>query len=163
MKVKMILWFLCCASFKSFAAEEIKGIVTAVIDGNTIEIATKEHEIYKVFLHGIDSPDLGQDYSDQAKRLLQQILLNKSVSILLRGKDRLGNRLGVIQVDGKIDPRHELVKAGLAWTSEKEPIPELELLKEQARADRKGLWQEQNPTPPWVYRRQQSMMQPKSS
>ncbi len=154
---------LCCISFSSFAEEELKGVVTSVIDGNTIEIAVSRNESYKVLLHGIDSPDPGQRYAEQAKSLLEKLLLNKSVTIKIHGKDRLGNRLGDIQIDGAVDPRQELVKQGLAWTSEKEPIAELESLKEDARAKGKGLWSEENPTPPWTFRRQQTMMQQKSS
>jgi len=48
-------------------------------------------------------------------------------------------------------------------TAERNPIDELESIKEKAKEKGKGLWKEQDPTPPWIYRRQQSMMQPKSS
>ena len=51
-----------------------------------------------------------------------------------------------------------MVTQGLAWTSEKEPAEELESLKEQARTQGKGLWGEENPTPPWTFRRQQTML-----
>jgi len=51
----------------------------------------------------------------------------------------------------------------LAWTAERDPIQELETIKEKAREKGKGLWKEQDPTPPWIYRRQQSLTQPKSS
>ncbi len=163
MKLKIVLYILCCASFVAHAGEEIKGIITNVIDGNTIEISCGDHEKYKVLLHGIDSPEPGQNYSEQAKRLLSKLLYMKSVTILIQGKDRLGTRLGEVLVDGASDPRHELIKEGLAWTSEKEPIIELESLKDQARSMGKGLWKEENPIPPWIFRRQQSMLQMKSS
>ena len=90
-------------------------------------------------------------------------MLEKDVVIKIQGKDRLGNRLGIIIVEGKEDPRFELLKEGLAWTSEKNPIEELETIKENARLKNKGLWKEEKPTPPWIYRRQQTMLQPKSS
>ena len=163
MKLKIALYILCCASFVAHSGEVIKGIITNVIDGNTIEISTGDHEIYKVLLHGIDSPEPGQNYAEQAKSLLSKLLYNKSVTILVHGKDRLGIRLGEILIDGASDPRHELIKEGLAWTSEKEPIVELESLKEHARSKGKGLWKEENPIPPWIFRRQQSMLQMKSS
>jgi micrococcal nuclease len=156
----MITILLTCFSLISFA-EEIKGKVTSVIDGNTIEILTRDQETYKVLLHGIDSPEPGQHFAEQARNFLENLLLNKSVVIELRGKDRLGNRLGEIHVEGTPDPRHELLKAGLAWTTE--PVAELEELKERARTQGKGLWQDEHPTPPWLYRRQQSMLQAKSS
>jgi endonuclease YncB( thermonuclease family) len=66
-------------------------------------------------------------------------------------------------VNGESDPRFELLKEGLAWTSERNPIEELEVLKEKARESSLGLWKEETPTPPWIFRRQQTMTQFKSS
>ena len=145
-----------------FATEELTGKVVTVIDGNTVEIATVENETYKILLHGIDCPELEQDYGDKAKKHLEKLLLNKSVSVQIQGKDRLGNRLGVIIIEGE-DPRHLLLEEGLAWTSERNPIADLEVIKEKAREKGKGLWKEENPTAPWTFRRQQTLTQFKSS
>ena len=138
------------------------GKVIAVIDGNTIEVLSKDNETYQIVLDGVDSPELTQKYGEEAKRYLEKILLKKEVSVQFKGKDRKGNYIaGVLK--GQVDPRIELLKEGLAWTTEKDPIPILENYRTTAQQKGKGLWREENPTPPWVYRRQQSMMQPKSS
>ena len=163
MNMKFLIWLFWCVSSGCYAEELIKGIVTNVIDGNTIEISSEDNQTYQVMLHGIDSPEPGQNYSEQAQRLLSKLLFKKTVTVMIRGKNRLGIRLGEIQISGAPDPRHELIKEGLAWTAEREPIAELESLKEQARLEGRGLWKEENPTPPWIFRRQQSMMQPKTS
>lgn len=144
-----------------FAENELSGKVVSVIDGNTIELVTSNSESYKILLYGIDSPELGQDYGDKAQRFLQKIVLDKTVNVKIQGKDRWGNRLGIVLIDGKIDPRLELLKAGLAWTAERNPIDELESIKEKARENGKGLWKEKDPTPPWTYRREQTMLEPK--
>ncbi len=153
---------VCFVAEYSFAQEKIHGFVKEVIDGNTLIIRTADREDYKVLLHGIDSPEPGQHYADQSRKMLEHLILNKAITIVFHGKDRFGNRLGEIRIDGAPDPRHELVKAGLAWTSEKALIAELETLKEEARQKNLGLWQEANPTAPWIYRRQQSMVEAKS-
>ena len=150
-------------SMAAWADEEITGKVVSVIDGNTIEVSANDSETYKILLHGIDCPELEQEYGEKAKKLLEKLVLEKNVQVSIQGKDRKGNRLGVIMLNGKEDPRFELLKEGLAWTSEKNPIEELETMKEKAREKNKGLWKETNPTPPWIFRRQQTMMQPKSS
>ena len=150
-------------SMAAWADEEITGKVVSVIDGNTIEVSTNDSETYKILLHGIDCPELEQEYGEKAKKLLEKLVLEKNVQVSIQGKDRKGNRLGVIMLNGKEDPRFELLKEGLAWTSEKNPIEELETMKEKAREKNKGLWKETTPTPPWIFRRQQTMMQPKSS
>ena len=144
-------------------AEEMAGKVVKVIDGNTIEVVTADNESYKIMLHGIDCPEIGQDYGDKAKRFLEKMILEKNVNVKVQGKDRLGVRQAVVLIDGQTDPRYELLEAGLAWTAERQPIQDLEALKEKAREKGKGLWKDQDPTPPWTYRRQQTMLQPKSS
>jgi endonuclease YncB( thermonuclease family) len=84
------------------------------------------------------------------------------VNAEIQGKDRWGNRLAVVLIDGK-DPREELLQEGLAWTAERNPIETFESIKEKAKQKGKGLWKDQEPTPPWIYRRQQTMTQFKSS
>jgi micrococcal nuclease len=143
-------------------AEVISGKVVAVIDGNTLEIFTPDNETYKILLYGIDCPELGQEYGERAKMFLEKLVLNKSVNAEIQGKDRWGNRLAVVLIEGK-DPREELLEEGLAWTAERNPIETFESIKEKAKQKGKGLWKDQEATPPWIYRRQQTMTQFKSS
>lgn len=149
-------------SFGLRASEIIAGKVVTVIDGNTLEIFTSENETYKILLYGIDSPELDQEYGEKAKRFLEKLTLNKSINVEIQGKDRLGNRLGIVMIDGE-DPREKLLEEGLAWTAERNPIVEFENIKEKSREKGKGLWKEKDPTPPWIFRRQQTLTQFKTS
>lgn len=163
--MKRLIFFLLAyfLYFMMFANDPISGKVKSVIDGNTLEIEGENHEIHTVQLAGIDSPELGQDYGDHAKAHLEKLALKKIVVINLVGKDRWGNQQATVMIDGTVDIRLELLKEGFAWTAERNPLPELESVKELARKSTKGLWEQENPTPPWVYRRQQSMLQVKGS
>ena len=163
MKKIINLIIVLLISVFGWANVQIAGKVVSVIDGNTVEVMGDDNELYKILLIGIDCPELGQEFGAKAKKVLEKLVLEKNVRIEIQGKDRSGNRLGVIIVDGKEDPRFELLKEGLAWTAEKNPIEELETIKEKAREKNKGLWKEEKPTPPWIFRRQQTMLQPKSS
>lgn len=158
------LVFSTIFSIAAFAENAIiTGKVVSVIDGNTIEVQTKEKETFKILFHGIDCPEIDQDYGDKAKRFLEKLILEKNVSVQLQGKDRWGNQLAIVLVDGELDPRFELLEQGLAWTAERNPMVELESIREKAKEKGKGLWKDDSPTPPWTYRRQQTMLQPKSS
>jgi endonuclease YncB( thermonuclease family) len=145
------------------AQQDFTGKVITVIDGNTVEVSSQDNETHKILLVGIDSPELDQEYGDQAKKFLEKLILNKNVAVQFKGKDRLGNRLAVIMINGKNDPRVELLKEGLAWTAEKNPSEDLEPYKTWAQRKGRGLWKQENPVPPWTYRRNQTMLKPKSS
>jgi micrococcal nuclease len=161
---RILFAFLCCIAFNKAKADDvITGKVIGVIDGNTIEVLSSDNETRKILLAGIDSPELSQEFGEKAKKYLEKIVYQKKVRITLQGKDRKGNYLAIVIVKGTIDPRVELLKEGLAWTSENDPLPELEAHRLTAAKKRKGLWKNANPIPPWTYRREQSMMQPKSS
>ncbi|HCW08090.1 MAG TPA: hypothetical protein DGG95_12080 [Cytophagales bacterium] len=157
--VALVGWLICTVGF---AEQEISGKVVSVIDGNTIELVADDSETYKITLYGIDAPELGQEFGDNAQKFLQKMILDKKVNVKIQGKDRWGNTIGIIFIDGKVDPRIELLEAGLAWTTERNPIQEFELIKENARAKGKGLWKQQDPTPPWTYRRDQTMLEAKA-
>lgn len=139
------------------------GKVISVIDGNTVEVLTEANEVVLVILADIDSPELTQEFGNEAKEYLEKISLKKNVIVEFRGKDRKGNNLGILLIKGKTDARVALLQQGLAWTSERNPNPALETHRTSAQAEGKGLWKNDNPTPPWIYRREQSMLQPKSS
>ncbi|HEY3404445.1 MAG TPA: thermonuclease family protein [Ohtaekwangia sp.] len=160
----LLLFFICLIIFHTgYALEEITGKVVSVIDGNTIEVKSGDNEVHQIVLKEIDCPELTQEFGEDAKKYLEKIILNKKVTVSIQGKDRWGNRLAIVLINGNVDPRVALLKEGLAWTSEKNPNPDLEPYRSTAQQKGKGLWQQENPTPPWTYRRQQTMLQPKSS
>ncbi len=149
-------------SVDAFAIDDVTGKVIAVIDGNTVEVSGGDNQVHKVLLIGIDSPELGQEYGEKAKKFLEKIILEKNVTVQFKGKDRVGNYLAIVMINGKVDVRVELLKEGLAWTSEKNPLEDLETYRTLAQRKGRGLWKENSPVPPWTYRREQTMMQPKS-
>jgi endonuclease YncB( thermonuclease family) len=122
----------------------------------------EDREVRTIILAGIDSPELTQEYGEKARKFLEKIALEKSVTVEITGRDRKGTSIGVVTIEDK-DPRIDLLKEGLAWTSERNPAPDLETVRVKAQEKGKGLWKQDNPTPPWTYRREQTMLTPKSS
>jgi len=159
----IIILVLIILSKLVFATEEVKGRVVKVQDGNTIQVISENKDSYQVVLAGIDCPELKQQFGVEAKKYLEKLVLNKTVKVIINGKDRRGNYVGVVLINGDDDLRIELLKEGLAWTSEKKLHPELEPYRSWAEQKKRGLWKEGNPTPPWTYRRQQTMETAKSS
>ncbi len=160
---KLGLMLMVLSFWMAAHGEAMLGTAILVIDGNTFELKTDENETYKIILFGVDCPEPGQPFAEDAKNALEKLILRQKIAVDVVGKDRHGVRLGVVLIKNKIDPRKELLKDGLAWTAERDPQVELEALRLEAYAKRSGVWKENNPTPPWIYRREQSMLQPKSS
>lgn len=140
-----------------------KGKVIAVIDGNTLQVSDDNNQILTILLFGVDSPELEQEFGQQAKKCLEKMTLGKHVTVIFRGKDRLGNAFAEVRINGKKDPRIELLKEGLAWTAENNPPVDLEVHRSTAQLKGKGLWKQDNPTPPWIYRKEQTMLKCKTS
>ena len=145
------------------ANDVISAKVVSVINGNTLEVIGEDNETRVVKLAGIDTPELSQEYGDKARKFLTKLVLEKNVTIQITGKDRKGTNLAIVTDENQNDLRVELLKEGLAWTAERNPTPELEALRVRAQEKGKGLWKQDSPTPPWIYRRQQSMMEAKGS
>jgi micrococcal nuclease len=157
----IFLFILIIAAAPVFAQGQTAKVIS-IIDGNTIEVSTSANETYRIVLAGIDCPELTQEYGEKAKKFLDRALAGEEVEFQIQGKDRWGNYLAIVTIKGE-DPRIDLLKEGLAWTSERNPDPELESYRVIAQEKGKGLWKEEDATPPWIYRRQQTMLQPKSS
>ena len=124
--------------------------ITRVYDGDTVKAQGHDIEI-KVRLVGIDAPetskkkrDPGQPYSQQAKKYLASVVLNKSVDIKGYGLDRYNRILGVMYLNNQ-NVNLEMVKTGLAEVYRGKPpkgfdtVPYLETEK-RAREAKTGMW-----------------------
>ena len=147
--MKNILLILLGISLTSSAFE---AIVTAVTDGDTVKIEY-ENKTIKVRLAGIDTPELKQEFGLEAKKALEEKVLNKKVYIDGYKKDRYGRLIADIKIGSRWINK-ELIEEGYAWHY-KRYSKDLELAESElnAKKEAKGLWIAHNPVPPWEYRR----------
>jgi len=136
--------------------QTITGKVVGVSDGETITVLDADNRRHRVRLMGIDAPEINQDFGRRAKQSLSDLVFGKTVTVTSRKKDKYGRTLGEVTLDGK-DISLEQVQRGMAWAYHysairpEEPMPE-ELAEEQARKERRGLWADASPVPPWEFR-----------
>ncbi len=166
MKAKMIrrkkaLWpvslFPCLIGLLSTALPafaDFSAKVMEVVDGDTI-ILWHNNRKEKVQLNGIACPDKRQQYGGQAKRFTSFMISGRDVTVRVVGKDQDGGTIGdVILQDGQ-ELNRELVKEGLAWWDRKQSTNQgLGQLEEIAKAERRGLWADPHPVPPWEWKKQ---------
>lgn len=162
-RLVLILVMVVVALSSKAQSAELAAKVLEVVDGNTLLVKGDDNESYTLLLNGVDSPELEQTFGQEAHAFLTKLVLKKNVTVRWQGKDRWGNRLAVVFLKGEVDVRIELLKAGLAWTAERNPEPALENVRKEAELSGKGLWATADPMAPWIFRRQQSMMQVKGS
>lgn len=151
--VNCLLLFLAI----NVGAQVFTGKVVKVIDGNTFEIIDEHNEVSVFMLSEVDCPEIGQPVSEEALAFSKKMTLKKKVVVERRGKDWLGNKLAVISLKNDKILHEELLKSGYAWAVKKAP-PSLHALQEKVQKDKRGIWSADEPTPPWVYRRKQTMM-----
>lgn len=109
---------------------------------------------------GIDTPESknrrwpAQPKSEEAKKFAEDLLLDKTVTARLKGDKTYGRAVGEIFVEG-VSANRELVRNGFAWWNSKYEEFDLdyERLQDSARKKKLGIWADDDPIPPWEWRR----------
>jgi endonuclease YncB( thermonuclease family) len=140
-------------------AETITGRVVGVSDGDTLTVLDASLQQSKIRLAGIDAPEKGQPFGTQAKESLSGMVFNKRVVVEYSKVDRYGRKVGKVQHNAT-DVNLELLKKGMAWhytayakEHEVEDRTAYASAEAEAKAQRRGLWQEHTPSAPWEFRR----------
>ncbi|KAJ4816326.1 Ca(2+)-dependent nuclease family protein [Rhynchospora pubera] len=116
------------------------------------EILAKE---YRVRLKGIDAPEMGMSYGEEAKQALRELIGGRILKLLVYGIDPYGRLLADVYADG-LFIQEIMLKEGHAWHYEHfDPRPQFAEWQAEARITRKGLWASPKPQPPWDYKREE--------
>lgn len=140
-------------------AETISGRIVGVVDGDTVDVLTAEHEQIRIRVAGIDAPEKAQPFGQRSKQKMSDLVFGKAVQVEFTKRDRYGRIIGKVMVNGR-DAGLALLDAGLAWhykkyaneqsSGDRYAYAEAE---EIARISRFGLWGDETPVPPWDWRR----------
>lgn len=141
--------------------ETISVKVVGISDGDTITVLTANKQQLKVRLAGIDAPERSQAFGMRARKHLGDQIFGKIIELETRGLDKYKRTLGVVFLNDQ-DINEMMIKDGFAWFYRKyasdqpeEEAARYEAAENEARAADLGLWSMKDPTPPWVYRKEQ--------
>ena len=156
--LKNLITFIIILFYQICHANE-EGVVINVVDGDTVHLLNDNQEKLKVRLHHIDAPELDQSYGKESKFALEQLILNKKVTVISDKKDKYKRLLGVISLD-EVDVNLEMIKAGAAWHFKKyakfdqaqEQYQIYDENEHQAKLKKIGLWKEKAISP-WLWRK----------
>lgn len=131
----------------------LTGKVTAITDGDTFKLLTKDSTLIKIRVANIDCPERKQPFSTKAKQFTSEAVFGQNVKLEYLKKDRYGRFICNVIYNDSLNLSHELIKQGLAWHyvkySKDNKLQELEV---NAKANKIGLWQDKNSIPPWEWR-----------
>ena len=75
----------------------LKVKVVSVTDGDTVKVIVKKNgKPLKIRLHGLDAPELDQEYGPESKIALEKMVLNKVVYVDILCVDRYGRQVGIL-------------------------------------------------------------------
>ena len=130
-------------------------VVDRIIDGDSLIVRTGARTL-EIRLWGIDAPEYDQPGSSGAKKKLSDLVLGNTVSIVIKYADKYGRYVALLTSSG-VSVNEEMVATGNSWVHDyfcRETIcRKWSLLEERARTERRGLWQGDNPIPPWQWKR----------
>lgn len=151
----MLAALLCLSA----SAQTITGRVVAIADGDTLTVLDAAKRQHKIRLSGIDAPESNQDFGSRSKQSLSDLVFDKTVTILSSGKEHRGRALGKVTLNGR-DINLEQVHRGQAWFYKqyahelsRDDATAYEQAEARAKRERRGLWGNPAPVPPWDFRR----------
>ena len=134
--------FVSSCAIKYETIEKNTAMISKVIDGDTIELETGE----RVRLLGINAPEMGQPYHEEATNTLKELIENKTVILEsdVEDKDRYGRFLRYIFLNNK-NINVEMVEGGYVNVYVIPPNTkyenELRKAENEAKTANRGIWQ----------------------
>lgn len=137
-----------------------EGEVIGVSDGDTIKVLTPDKQTHKIRFANIDAPEKAMPYGQNAKAALSDKIFGRSVRVEVETIDQYQREVGRIFLDDR-DINLAQLAEGYAWHyvqyarkgQDSVAFNQYTEAQQAAKEQRLGLWQEDNPTPPWDWRR----------
>jgi endonuclease YncB( thermonuclease family) len=137
-------------------ADELRGRVVGITDGDTLTLLTPERRQVKIRLGEIDAPESRQPYGSRARQALASMVFQQRARVVVQDVDRYGRTVGRVYA-GSLDVNAEMVRRGAAWVYRRySHDPSLLVLEKEARRAQAGLWAlpESQRAPPWEWRKE---------
>lgn len=136
-------------------ASTLNAFVVKVEDGDSVRLSvTGCVDTVRYRLHGIDAPERGQTYGSVARERLSELIEKRKVRIVDHGAEKYNRRLCTIYLENGLDVNLQMVREGMAWHSAHFLTNSVySSAHSEAKEHGRGLWVEDNPIPPRIYRK----------
>jgi micrococcal nuclease len=144
---------LTCAAAAGKTHLIFTGHVVAITDGDTLIVLGEDQARHQVRLTGIDAPEKGQPFGTKAQEHLAGKVFGRTIRIEVPHVDWRRPLMGRIYL-GERFINAEMVREGFAWRRVEYDEPgEFTDVEAEARKQRRGLWSDKDPMPPWEWRK----------
>lgn len=135
---------------------EIQGKVIRVLDGDTIEVLQDKKSV-RIRLANIDAPEKKQAFGRWSTNQLKTLLAGQSVTVSYTQTDRYDRIVGRVFTTNGTEASRFMVQSGAAWVYERYNTDKsLPALQREAQEQKRGLWADPKPVPPWEWRHKQN-------
>ncbi len=165
----LLLAGLCAGLAPDVRADIIIGGVLRVIDGDTILVRSPDNLRQSVRIAGIDAPEPAQPYGREARDYLARLV---SAGDVRAECPALDHRTSVVckvwarptdcaSCERTVEVGLAQISGGMAWWYRRYALEQsaedrkrYEAEEKTARENRRGLWADKKPVPPWEFRRE---------
>lgn len=140
-----------------------KAVITYVGDGDSAFAKNKDGSSLECRIDSIDAPEVahpkvgkaGQAFGEESKKTLQDMILNKEVTVRVSQPAAAGKNYGralcQIEIEGQnIDKK--MLQQGMAWVYKTYANTDLGAIQAEAKANKRGLWADPAPINPAAFR-----------
>lgn len=157
-----LAWAMACA-------EDLRGKVVHVHDGDTVTLEDAQGQRHQVRLATIDAPEIGQAFGQASRKHLSHMAIGRQARVTDLRTDVHGRKLGKLMLrppqcakcDFTRDAGLAQLEAGFAWWyrefKQEQTLSDqgyYEYAEFDAKSRRMGLWLDDRPVPPWEWRKQ---------
>ena len=139
---------------KKLVGDTLRGRAVKVQDGDTFDFLYGDHEKQRVRVAQMDAPEKAMPFGQKSKERFSELVIGKEIALVVNTVDRYGRIVGSVVIDGE-DQSARMISEGMAWYYRQYGWTDsLARLEEEARSEKRGLWADPNPQPPWEWRKE---------
>lgn len=152
--IRRLLKLGLCTSLMAAGGFSHAEKVVGIISGDTLMILENQRPV-EIRLAYIDAPESGQPFGKESQASLTELCLGKGATYEKQSTDSSGRVTALVLCDGSEANRAQ-IKRGMAWVDPRSnPDVSLPFLQEWIFVEKRGLWADPNPVPPWEWHKQQ--------
>jgi len=146
-------WVRIWEFIQGLPQKQFRGKVVKIVDGDTFDVLTLGNKVIRIRMNGIDAPEKRQAFGQKARDFLGSLCFGREVLIKPVNYDRNKRLIADSFNSSGLNLSREMVRKGYAWHFKKYSSDKILAADEDhARSGRLGLWVDNEPVAPWIFR-----------